>query len=165
MVTTLSCERLSIVYGGAERTDSVAAGCCALDDTITHVLIHDGARPFVSDQLIARVIERLKLDAAVIPAMPVSDTIKMVAENYVAKTMPRDSLRAVQTPQGFERQLFEKMTAFSIETEAKFSDDAAVAEALGETVYCVVGETFNIKVTTQQDLVWADAILQQGEKQ
>ncbi len=163
LVEPLCLNRLNLVYGGKTRTESVAAGCEVLTDEITHVLIHDGARPFVSNQLIQRVIDRLKIDDAVIPAMPLSDTVKVVAEDYVVDTMVRANLRAVQTPQGFERRLFEKMVAFSAQATEQFTDDASVAEALGKSVYCVAGEAHNIKVTSQQDLIWATAIAERGD--
>ncbi len=162
LVTPALFNRLSVVYGGTQRTDSVAAGCLALAPEISHVLIHDGARPFVSNQLITRVIERLKVDDAVIPIMPLSDTIKVVSDHYVVDTLQRDTLRSVQTPQGFERQLFEKMINFSAKQTVQFTDDASVAEALGKRVCTVHGEATNIKVTTKQDLVWATAIVKQG---
>ncbi len=157
-------QKLKIVYGGAERSDSVAAGCRVLNDAISHVLVHDGARPFISDQLIKRVVKRLTVADAVIPVMPVSDTVKVVSDDYVERTLQRETLRAVQTPQGFARRLFEKMVNFSAQSTAQFTDDASVAEALGQTVYCVAGEAFNIKVTTKQDLVWATLIARQGDK-
>ncbi len=157
-------KKLKIVYGGDQRSDSVVAGYQALTDDITHVLVHDGARPFINEQLIKRIVDRLKVDDAVIPVLPLSDTVKVVSDDYVVSTPKRKTLRAVQTPQGFERQLFEKMVIFSTQSDMQFTDDASIAEALGQSVYCAVGDAFNIKVTTQQDIAWATVIARQGDE-
>ncbi len=156
-------KKVKIVYGGDRRSDSVAAGYQVLSEDITHILVHDGARPFISSQLIERIVNRLKVDDAVIPVISVSDTVKVVSNDYVVNTPQRETLRAVQTPQGFERQLFEKMVNFSAQSSVQFTDDASIAEALEQSVYCEAGDAFNIKVTTQQDLVWATVIAKQGD--
>ncbi len=152
-------ERITVVYGGAERTDSVAAAVAALKRDVGCVLIHDGARPLIKRSTITAVLDALRSHAAVIPTVPVSNTIKVVADGVVQKTLQRSQLNAVQTPQGFERDLFERMLAFSEQSQASFTDDAAIAEALGETVYCVAGDVGNIKITNAQDLLVAETLL------
>ncbi len=152
-------KRLTVVYGGATRTASVTAGFAALADGISHVLIHDGARPFVDGPLIGRIVDALAANDAVIPVLPLIDTVKVVADNCVVTTPSRDSLRAVQTPQAFSRQLFERICDYAKTATEHFSDDASIAETLGEKVYCVAGDAANIKLTTGQDLALAETII------
>ncbi len=151
-------DQLTVVYGGASRTDSVAAGFAAVATDSDYVLIHDAARPFVGAALIEQIVDQLKQSDAVIPVMPLSDTVKVVAAGRVVTTPPRASLRAVQTPQAFSYQLFERMVAFSETASQPFSDDASIAEALGRAVDCIAGEATNIKITTGQDLLLAELI-------
>ncbi len=150
--------RVQLQYGGAERSDSVAAGFAAVNQDITHILVHDGARPFVSQALLARIIARLGQVEAVVPLLPLVDTVKRVVGDRVVETPRRAELRAVQTPQGFSRALFSKMIDFAAQSDALFSDDASIAEALGATVYGVLGEDDNIKLTTPKDLHLAAAL-------
>ncbi len=152
-------ERVAVVYGGAQRTDSVAAAAAALKRDISHVLIHDGARPLIKQSTISAVVDGLSDYSAVIPTVNVTNTIKVVADNSVQKTLLRSQLKAVQTPQGFDRKLFERMLSFCEQSSDSYTDDAAIVEAMGETVYCVAGDVSNIKVTNAQDLLLAEALL------
>ena len=138
--------------GGATRQASVLAGLKALaPHNPDLILVHDGARPFVSNELISRVIEELSKAKAAIPALPVVDTIKQVNGNKIEKTLDRAKLMTVQTPQGFDFQsLLEAHKA--IPDETLFTDDAAIAEQAGLEVNCVEGDPANIKITTQADL-------------
>ncbi len=141
-----------LISGGKRRQESVFNGLKALPPECTHVLIHDGARPFVSFDVINNVVLKLSMGfKAVIPSIPVTDTIKFISEHGVT-TIPREKLRAVQTPQGFLRDLIVKAHQFAMENNISATDDASVVEALGEDVLLVEGDAGNIKITTKEDL-------------
>lgn len=146
------------VEGGAERDDSVRNGLAALPGAAVHVLIHDAARPFMSARLVRAVQAELAGGAvAVIPALPVTDTIKMVEGAQVLSTLPRHRLVAVQTPQGFARAELEAAhTARLVEASRgqgqPVTDDAMLMEAAGHAVRVVPGEKTNVKITTVEDM-------------
>ncbi len=150
-----------IVSGGDSRAESVAAGFNMV--RTKQVLIHDGARPLVSKEIIDRVIEGLKTNKASAAAMPVKDTIKSVDEfGMVTATLKRDGLMAMQTPQGFDSETYEN--ALSGRTDISgFTDDCALVESSGVKVNCVAGDYKNIKITTAEDLLVAETFLK-GEK-
>lgn len=139
--------------GGERRQDSVHNGLKVLPSTCTHVLIHDGARPFVTPFLANRICDELEKGlSAVIPAIEVTDTIKEVEADRVRATPERSRLKAVQTPQGFALpQLlgaYAEMGRYGLEA----TDDARLMELCGHDVYVVPGEVENIKITTRADL-------------
>jgi len=144
-----------IVEGGARRQDSVANALAALDGADI-VLIHDGARPFVDETLIADAVEAALEWGAATAAVPAQDTIKVASPDMtVADTPPRDTLWAAQTPQAFAADLIRRAHA---EISADATDDAAMVEALGHPVRLFLGARRNIKVTTPEDLIIAEAI-------
>ncbi len=120
------------------------------------ILIHDGARPLVSSQLIAAVIEETRLTGACVPGVPVSDTIKQVLSDRIVETLPRHTLYAIQTPQGF---LYNVIAGAYNRTSDDATDDAALVEAGGGTVSLVTGCYDNIKITTPSDLELARILL------
>ncbi len=141
-----------VVDGGACRAESVAAGVAAADDAVL-VAIHDAARPFVSDAVIARSVEAALRVGAAAPALPMRDTVKQVQEDFVAATVPRDRLAAVQTPQVFRRDAFiQAFAAIPKEEYPELTDDCMVMERAGQPVMLVEGEQTNRKITTQEDL-------------
>jgi 2-C-methyl-D-erythritol 4-phosphate cytidylyltransferase len=143
---------LRVVSGGARRRDSVRAGIEALADC-THVLVHDGARPFVTADLIESTLAAARDAGAALCAVPVTDTVKREgAGGLVAETVSRDGLWLAQTPQAFRRDLLLRAHAAG---NADATDDAALVEALGEPVRLVPGSARNIKVTTPVDLALA----------
>lgn len=146
-----------IVSGGNSRAESVAAGFAQV--RTKQVLIHDGARPLVSKEIIDRVIQGLKTNKACAAAMPVKDTIKAVDQScMVIETLNRDSLMAMQTPQGFDCEVYQN--ALNGNTDiSKFTDDCALVESSGVKVKCVAGDYKNIKITTAEDLLVAEAFL------
>lgn len=149
---------LSVVAGGAERMDSVAAGLAALPRDCAIVLVHDAARPFVSAGVIDRVIEGARGGAATLPAVPVSDTIKETAAAdpaRVTRTVARDLLWRAQTPQGFPRRMLEEAHARARGDALRATDDAALVEAQGGEVRLVPGDDRNLKITTAHDLAVA----------
>lgn len=142
-----------ITAGGERRQDSVCNGLAALPHTADWVLVHDSARPFATPQLIHRIQAALAQGAeAVIPGNPVTDTIKVVRDDIIVETLKRDTLAAIQTPQGFLREKLiaahRKASGASIEV----TDDASIMEAVGCTVKLVCGEPANTKITTAEDL-------------
>ncbi|APH00381.1 2-C-methyl-D-erythritol 4-phosphate cytidylyltransferase [Janibacter indicus] len=148
---------VTVVAGGAERTDSVAAGLAALSDAVSVVLVHDAARCLTPVVVFERVLAALAAGAAgAIPGVPVVDTIKVVdAGGVITATPLRDSLRAVQTPQGFDRALLTAAHA----SGAAATDDAALVEALGHDVIVVEGDALGLKITTVDDLARAERLL------
>ncbi|HCG3140058.1 2-C-methyl-D-erythritol 4-phosphate cytidylyltransferase [Corynebacterium striatum] len=156
---------ITVVHGGGERADSVWAGLQAIDEEDAVVLIHDAARALTPPAMIARVAQTV-LDGApaVIPVLPVSDTIKIVDAERVVSTPDRSSLRAVQTPQGFDlatlRGANEKY--FSGQQEFIATDDASLMEWFGVPVTTVPGDQLALKITTPMDLTLATAILKEN---
>lgn len=142
------------VPGGRERQDSVKAALEALPNVCSHVLIHDAARPFASSALGAQVLTALQEGAiAVVPGIPVADTIKQVDPgNKVLATPGRSGLRAVQTPQGFAVTPLKEAHTLAAEKNITATDDAALMEWQGHEVLVVPGEESNIKITTPSDL-------------
>lgn len=148
-----------LVPGGAERSDSVAAGLAALPAAVDVVLVHDAARGLTPTSLFDAVAEAVHAGhPAVIPGLAVSDTIKQVdADERVVGTLPRAGLRAVQTPQGFRRAVLEQ--AHTARVGAAVTDDATMVEALGEAVLVVAGDPLAHKVTTPADLALVEAMM------
>lgn len=142
------------VLGGASRAESVRRMLAALDDEVQWVLVHDAARPYAPVSLAQRVLAALRAgQRAVVPAMPVADTVKRVdAQGYVLETPDRATLRAVQTPQGFERALLDAAHAGGDDA----TDDAGLVEALGVRVLTVDGDPLATKITTPADLLAAE---------
>lgn len=142
------------VAGGERRQDSVRAGLEAVPRSAEFVLVHDAARPFFTPALANRVLDALYDGAeAVIPGVPVTDTIKRVQGESVCETLTRDELVAVQTPQGFNRQALSSAHATWLSSpNTPVTDDAALLEAGGGTVKVVLGESGNMKITHPEDL-------------
>lgn len=147
-----------VVAGGAMRQDSVRLALASLPADVDVVLVHDAARAFVPVAVVQRVLAAVNAGAdAVVPVVPLADTVKEVdAAMSVVRTVDRASLRAVQTPQGFRRDVLERAHAAA---RGPATDDAALVEALGGVVTTVDGSPEALKVTTPFDLVVADAVL------
>jgi len=150
-------KRLVYVEGGQYRRDSVLNGLCALSSNITHVLIHDGARPLVTKEVINGVIKGFNRSNAVICALKARDTLKFVDGDIVKDTIPREKIVSVQTPQGFKKDLILK--AYNGLGREDFYDDAQLVERMGEKVLVVEGSMRNIKITYPQDIEFAKKVL------
>lgn len=149
------------VGGGGERTDSVRLGLGALDAGVATVLIHDGARPFVSRDLIDRVLDtaRAYSTGGVIPGERLTDTIKEVGtDGVVVRTVPRERLWGVQTPQAFPAEALRRLHAEAAADGFVPTDDAMLFERSGLPVRVVDGDPDNIKVTTSTDLALAEVL-------
>ena len=147
----------SVVAGGAERTDSVAAGLAAVDDGCDVVLVHDAARCLTPLDVFERVVDAVRAGAAgAVPGLALVDTVKTVdATGRITGTPDRAALRAVQTPQGFRREVL--LTAYR--SGLKATDDAALVEGCGDHVVVVDGDPLAFKVTTPEDLDRAERLL------
>jgi len=143
---------VTVVRGGATRQASVYAGLAAVPATTQYVLIHDGARPFVSPALISRVLTATRECGACFPGIPLSDTVYEVHSNQLAKVLARDDYVAVQTPQGFRRELVVEAHRQALSRGISATDDAALVSLLNHTVVVVEGEQENIKLTTPSDV-------------
>jgi 2-C-methyl-D-erythritol 4-phosphate cytidylyltransferase len=146
------------VTGGATRQDSVAAGLRALGADVRFVLVHDVARPFVPDEVIDGVLAALESGAdAVVPVVPIHDTVRRVGrDGALAGVLDRSTLVAVQTPQGFRREVL--TAAHDEPAEPGATDDAGLVEARGGRVVAVPGADASFKITTPSDLIRAESV-------
>lgn len=146
-----------VVAGGERRQDSVRSGLSTLPRECGRVLVHDSARPFMSAALVQRICDALDAGAkAVIPAVPVTDTIKRISGGLdagsVTETLPREELAAVQTPQGFDLAVLRLAHERAQAEDWQVTDDASLAERADIPVRVVSGEASNVKITTPEDL-------------
>ena len=146
-----------VVAGGKERYDSVKAGIDALATEVEYIAVHDGVRALVSKKLVLRAMMEAESHDAVIPVVDVVDSIRRIVGDSSA-IVPRSELRAVQTPQVFRAEVLRN--AYTLPYDASFTDDASVVEAAGGTITLIEGERTNIKLTTPEDMTWAEALLQ-----
>ena len=150
-----------MVPGGRERQDSARAGVEALAaEEPELVLIHDGARPFFSEELLERLIEAAREHGAAVPALPVEETIRLGdEEGFAAGELERERLYRVQTPQCFLYGLLREALATAHEQGRYFTDDAGAVAMLGHKIKLIPGEETNIKITTPLDLKLAELLL------
>ena len=153
---------MKLVIGGRLRQDSVRNGLEAIDESCDVVIIHDAARPFVSPAFVEKSIFLMEMFDAVIPAIPARDTIKVISkEGFVLKTLERDALWHIQTPQTFKYDLIAKAYREGMAKKLCGYDDSTFIEHLGKRVKVVEGSPYNIKITTPEDLLIARGILAQ----
>lgn len=148
-----------LVVGGARRRDSVANGIAALDPRTEVVLVHDAARPLASAALVERVLAAAALHPAVVPVVPLSDTVKRVRGEVVVETVDRAALVAAQTPQAFRVDLLRRALH---RDDADATDEAALVERLPEPVFTVAGDPLNLKLTIPLELDLLRALLKAG---
>lgn len=150
----------SVVAGGKERQDSVANALATVTEDDCYIAVHDGARPFAGRAVFERTLEKAKAHGAAIAAVPVKDTIKVVnAAGEVLATPVRSTLQAVQTPQIFSAHLLKVAYANLALQPAAVTDDASVVELFGHKVVTALGRYENIKITTPEDLLFAENLL------
>lgn len=152
-----------VIEGGKERYHSVYEGLKLLEKHCDYVLIHDGARPFITESIILNTIENVKKYKACAVGMPVKDTIKIVdEENFCVHTPERAKVWAVQTPQAFEYNIIKSAYDILMQKEIMVTDDAMVIEQfMNISVKLIEGTYENIKITTQEDLKVAETIAEQ----
>ena len=150
-----------VVPGGVTRADSVKRGLLAIRAATAEIVaVHDGVRPFVTADEISRTVAAAKSDDAAILVAPVTDTIKQIGDEQVVKTLDRGSLRRALTPQCFRYELLRDAYQHADVNDPSLTDESALVEQLGRPVSIVEGSARNIKITTAEDLVIAEAILQ-----
>ncbi|WP_291314058.1 2-C-methyl-D-erythritol 4-phosphate cytidylyltransferase [Corynebacterium sp. UBA2622] len=157
---SLGGHRVTFVHGGAERADSIYNGLRAARLEDANVLIHDAARALTPPEMIARVVRAAAESVAVIPVVPVADTVKEVAGEVVVATPDRSRLRAVQTPQAFDLRTLLRANEkyFSTRPDFTATDDASLMEWFGERVTTVPGDPLAFKITTPLDMRLAEAL-------
>jgi 2-C-methyl-D-erythritol 4-phosphate cytidylyltransferase len=149
----------SAVAGGAERQDSVRCGLEALPAEVTHVAVHDAARPLVRPGDVTRVVRAARWCGAALLAVPVRDTIKRVEAGRVVATPPRSECYAAQTPQVFRIDWLRDALAKAEADGVRGTDDASLVERLGVAVEVVEGDPANLKITSAEDLALAEVWL------
>lgn len=156
---------IQIIEGGTERQESVYNGLMAVAKEVQYVMIHDGARPFISQEILEKALLMTKEKHATVVAVPVKDTIKVVNEALEVEATPnRSTLWSVQTPQSFKKELLIKAYDYAKEKSLIVTDDSMLVEAYGKKVHVVEGDYNNIKITTSEDLVLGQAILMNKTK-
>ena len=148
-----------LIVGGETRTESALAGVVAASKKAKIIAIHDGARPFVTDEVIADAVHYAVLYQAAAPAVPLKDTVKIAEKGVVSETPDRASLYAVQTPQAFHADIIKGALTVAVNKELPITDDSAAVEMMGVKTRAVQGDPDNIKITTPQDLLLAETIL------
>lgn len=155
---------VAVVPGGARRQDSVLEGMKPVPDGFDGiVLVHDAARPFVSPELIDGVTAEARRVGAAVPVWAVADTVKRVKDGRVVETVDRSELAAAQTPQAFRYSLLARAYEAAFRDRVTVTDESMAVERIGAPVAAVPGEALNRKLTTPDDLAWAETMLAQGK--
>ncbi len=154
----------NVIKGGATRTESVLNGIIQANGKFDLVAIHDAARPFASPEIIESTIEAASKFNAAAPAVPLKDTIKLAEGGIIKSTIPRETLFAIQTPQIFDSALISGALKKAVDDGANITDDCSAVEKLGMRVVLTDGDYFNIKITTPEDIILAEAIAKQQDR-
>ena len=153
------CNKLSrIVHGGDTRTQSAYAGVMACDAGAEIILIHDGARPLVTKEVIRSAVEGARKYGAAVPVTPVTDTVKVGKDGFADSTPDRSTLFAAQTPQAFRAELIKAALQDAVDKKLSLTDDCAAVERLGMHVKLVEGDVRNRKITLPADLALAEVL-------
>ena len=149
-----------VIRGGKTRLESALIGVSNVSEKATLIAIHDGARPFVTEKLIDRVVHAAKTHSAAAPAVTASDTVRLLnSKGAVTATPDRDLVALVQTPQVFLAELIKAALTRATDKRFRVTDDCSAVEAMGYKVTIVAGEADNIKLTTTRDIYAAEGIL------
>ena len=150
----------TLVVGGKERQDSVLNGLQKLGKDASIVMVHDGVRPFVTNEMIRESVDCAKKGKCVVIGVPIKDTIKEVDDKKIVRiTLERNRLWAIQTPQTFPVKLLKRAYEESYKSNTYGTDDATLVERVGGKVHVIMGSYDNIKITTPEDLILAEEIL------
>ncbi len=150
---------MQVVLGGSSRQDSTARGVDAVSTHADVILVHDGARPLIRPAEIDACVSAAREYGGAIIATPVTDTIKRVENGRITATVDRSDLWAAQTPQGFPAETLRQMMQHAAQTSSAVTDEASLAEMMGNPVHIVPGGAANLKITHPEDLVVAEALL------
>ncbi len=161
LVQIFGCSKVqAIVAGGSSRQESVSNGLAELPEGVSLVAVHDGARPCVRAELISETLKSAKRYGSGVAAVKVTDTLKEVQHGFVvSKTVDRSKLWAVQTPQSFKVDLLREAFAALEAQKKQVTDEASAVELIGKQVHLVPATPANLKVTTPEDLIFAEALL------
>lgn len=160
------CDKVArVVHGGSNRTASAYQGVMAADPDADIILIHDGARPLVSEAVIRAAVEGAEKFGAALPVTALSDTIKTGENGFVASTMDRNTLFAAQTPQAFRSELIKAALTDAMEKGLELTDDCSAVERLGMKARMVEGDSLNRKITLPADLTIAEALIRLHQTQ
>ncbi len=150
---------IAVVAGGTERQDSVRNGIAAAGSSFGMIAVHDGARPLVSPDIIDRTVGAAREHGAAIAAVGVKDTVKESSGGFVRRTVPREDLLSVQTPQAFKAEVLEESFRKAAEEGFLGTDESSLAERAGFAVRVVEGSYENMKITTPEDMAFAECVL------
>lgn len=151
-----------VICGGKTRAESSLAGILSVSDEATHIAVHDGARPFVTDKLIERCMLAAENSSAVTPAVSAIDTVRILnKKGAVTSTPDRNLVALVQTPQVFEVDVIKNALTKAVEKKLPITDDCSAVEAMGGKVGVVSGDPDNIKLTTSRDIYIAERIIEE----
>ena len=159
IINRYNFKNIKISYGGKERQDSIYNGLKLIDSRCEIVLIHDGARPFVSNIIINNSIKTAREKKAVVVGMPVKDTIKFVDNGNIKDTPNRENLWSAQTPQSFEYKLIMRAYEEAYKHHYYGTDDSMLVEKIGQKVTMIMGSYDNIKITSPEDIGIGEQIL------
>lgn len=154
---------VKVVVGGKTRTESVLRAALEANPDADLLAVQDGARPFVTPELIDAAVEAARVHYAAAPAIPVKDTVKVAVDGIVRETPERSMLFAVQTPQVFDAQLLKAALQSAVDADVPLTDDCSAVERMGKEIYLTDGSEENIKITTPLDMFLAEAILEKRE--
>ncbi|MCP4298141.1 MAG: 2-C-methyl-D-erythritol 4-phosphate cytidylyltransferase [Proteobacteria bacterium] len=152
---------LKVVIGGKERCDSVMNGLMAITEEKSEgwVMVHDGARPFITEKLILRLLESASENGVVVPALPIHETVRKSDRNKKTQSLERKGLYTMQTPQLFHVSAIDRVFIKTKGHVPEPTDEASFFEFKGEAVEFVGGERWNLKITQQEDLKWAETMI------
>ena len=153
---------VKVIRGGENRTQSARLGTLEANRDVPLIAIHDGARPFVTVQVIEDTVAQAGKNGAAAPAVPVKDTIKLAKDGLVEQTLDRAQLYAVQTPQVFEASLIRAALQKALDDGVELTDDCAAVERLGMKVVLTAGDDRNIKLTTPADLLLGEGLAEEA---
>ncbi|MBQ7118858.1 MAG: 2-C-methyl-D-erythritol 4-phosphate cytidylyltransferase [Oscillospiraceae bacterium] len=154
----------AVVAGGKSRTESVLKGILASDKKFDLIAIHDAARPFVSFEIIEKTVSAARYYHAAAPGVSIKDTVKQVKGELIEKTIPRETLCAIQTPQVFDADIITAALVKAIDEDIPITDDCSAVENIGMKVFITEGSYLNIKITTPEDILFAEVIAANQEK-
>jgi len=154
----ISVKPVTVVSGGNTRQKSVFNGLKAASDSSELICVHDAVRPFVTKNLIEKTVNACSEHDGVIVAQPSTDTIKKVMDNQILETLQREIIWRAQTPQVFSKPVLQEALKMAEEENIQGTDEASLLEKIGYQVGFVEGSSLNIKITTEEDWVFAEAI-------
>ena len=154
----VSAKPLKVIAGGKTRQKSVHKGLTVTEDSAELICIHDAVRPFITEALIEKVINKCKDHDGVILAQPSTDTVKKVIDDQILETLPRETIWRAQTPQVFCKSALREALELAEAENIHGTDEASLLERIGYQVGFVEGSSLNIKITTEEDWIFAEAI-------